>query len=287
MSMELKITSPSEDGYIKSIEFNYEELKSELSTRLERYQKVAYTDDTIADAKKDRATLNRLKKALNAKRIEIKKLCLAPYESFESKLKELTGMVDEPVLAIDTQVKGYEERKKQEKQGQIEALWESQESSVKTLITLAHIFDQRWLNASYALSKVEGEISCFLKKVETELALIEELNTEFENQVIRVYLSGFNVAEALSENKKLIEQKSKHEEYRRQQDEAAKKQQEFKSPPVKQTPPTPATEPDIEPTEQVDFRVWATQAQLNELKSFLRGRGIAYGPVPHDHEQAA
>ncbi|BDQ35896.1 hypothetical protein SYK_02560 [Pseudodesulfovibrio nedwellii] len=308
MGMELKIISPSEDGYIKSIEFNFDELKTGLGSSLEKYQGLAYTDETIQEAKKDRATLNTLKKALNAKRLEIKKRCLAPYDEFEAKIKELTGLVDQPMLAIDSQVKGYEERKRTEKSDKIKAYWDAQESNVKTLVQLDRIFDKRWLNVTYSMAKVETAITDFFEKVESELALIEELDTEFSDQVVRMYLKEFNVAKAMAENKALIEQKAQREEYTRQQEEAAAKakaeaealaqerrQEEAAASQIVEPEPQPEptqpveiqqqAQPESNPVHQVDFRVWATTDELRELGRYMKSRGIKYGRVTN--EQAA
>jgi len=308
--MELKIISPAEDGYVKAIEFNYEELKTGLEASLEKYQGLAYTDETIQEAKKDRAKLNKLKQALNAKKLDIKSKCLAPYQDFEAKIKELMGMVDEPTQAIDSQVKGYEERKREEKRAKIEEFWKETESDIKQLVSLDRIFDKKWLNVTTTMKSIETEITEFLEKVTTELALIEELETEFEDQVVRVYLQEFNVAKAMAENKALIEQKVKREELKRQREEAARKAEEERqaavqraaeakaeaqaqtenAPPVEPEPQTAplvdvAPEPVAPITKQIDFRVWATPAQLADLKEFLMNNGIKYGPVTH--EQAA
>lgn len=311
MSMELKIISPTEDGFVKNIDFNHEELKAELERRLQKYQGLVYTEETVSEAKKDRASLNKFKKALNDKRLEIKRLCLAPYEDFESKVKELVGMVEQPVNEIDAQVKGFEEQKREMKRADIEDFWNLQESDVKTLVSLDRVFNPRWLNTTYSMKKVEEEIMEFFSKVESELALIEELETEFEDQVIRIYLQDFNVAKAMAENKALVDQKAKREELKRQREEAeaARKkaaeeekaaaarqeeeaQQDAPEPTrvaaskvmgheVQPAPPVLAEQVEqVEQIEQIDFRVWATPEQLGKLKNFLRENGIEYGRVP-------
>lgn len=303
--MELKIISPKEDGFVKSIEFNHEELKAGLEGSLKKYEGLVYTEDTIQDAKKDRATLNRFKKALNDKCMGIKRLCLAPYNDFEAKIKELIGLVDEPMLAIDGQVKGYEERKRSEKQEAIQEFWNAAESNVKTLVTLERIFDPRWLNVTFSMVNIEEKITVFFNKVESELTVIEELKTEFEDQVVRVYLQSFSIATALSENTKLVDQKKQREEYAKAQQAkaeaaaavAAKAQEQrtatqpVKQPtqqPVEQPAPAPI-KPEVEreddPVKQIDFRVWATTDQLTQLRNFLTTTGIQYGRV--EDEQAA
>ena len=295
--MEMKIFSPDEDVFVKEIEFNHAELKAELEQRLEKYQNLVYTDATIAEAKQDRAKLNKFKQALDAKRKEIKAQCLAPYEAFEAKVKELLALVDKPALAIDAQVKTYEEKKRAEKRAHIVEFWDAQESDVKDLVALDAIFDQRWLNVTYAIGKIETEITEFLAKVKDELALLHELDTEFEEQVVRVYLQDFNVAKAMAENKALLEQKARREEYQHKQEEAAAQAKEEErrraevaakpdpepEKPVRTVPlnrPAPVQEPPA--TRMVDFRVWATPDQLAGLKQYLNDNDIQYGPVPNE-----
>lgn len=295
--MELRIISPSEDGFVTSIEFNHEELKAELEERLQKYQGLVYTEETVTEAKKDRASLNKFKKALNDKRLEIKRQCMAPLEEFEAKVKELVSMVEEPVREIDAQVKGFEEQKREMKRADIEDFWNLQETDVKALVSLDRVFNPRWLNTTYSMKKVEEEIMEFFSKVESELALIEELETEFEDQVIRVYLQDFNVAKAMAENKALVDQKAKREELKRQREEAeaARKKSEAEGAteaPAADLAPKAAPKPKAPETEaaqvqQIDFRVWATAEQLGKLKAFLLENGIKYGPVHHEQRKQA
>ena len=114
--MEFKLINPtSENGFIQAIEFNFDELKTELSARLEKYENLTYTEDAIKTAKEDRSNLNKFKEAIDKRRKEIKKLCLKPYEEFEKRIKELVFLVDKPVMAIDTQIKNFELQKAEAK----------------------------------------------------------------------------------------------------------------------------------------------------------------------------
>lgn len=64
--MELKV---NEVSIPEKIEFNYEQLKAELTEKVSLYETMVYTDDQIKQAKADKANLNKLKKALNDERI--------------------------------------------------------------------------------------------------------------------------------------------------------------------------------------------------------------------------
>lgn len=113
-TMEIQIIQPTK--FIEKIEFNFEEIKKSLESKLENYQSLVYNDTEILSAKKDRAELNKLKTDIENKRKEIKNQCLKPYEEFEIKIKELVALVEKPIKEIDSQVKNYEETQKEEKE---------------------------------------------------------------------------------------------------------------------------------------------------------------------------
>ena len=49
--MELKIYSPQDAGFIQRIDWNFEELKAEITAAAQEYETSVYTDDTIKAAK--------------------------------------------------------------------------------------------------------------------------------------------------------------------------------------------------------------------------------------------
>ena len=115
MTMEIIIKSPTEGQYIQNIDFNFEELKKAISESVSKYDNLIYSDEQIKIAKTDRANLNKFIDVLDSKRKEIKNKCLAPYTEFEAKIKELQELVKTPVGKIDTQIKNYEDGKKDRK----------------------------------------------------------------------------------------------------------------------------------------------------------------------------
>ena len=65
--MELKV---NEVQIPDAISFNYDELKQELAEKVSMYETMVYTEEQIKEAKADKASLNKLKKALNDERIK-------------------------------------------------------------------------------------------------------------------------------------------------------------------------------------------------------------------------
>lgn len=82
-----------------------------MTQRLEKYQNLTFTADTVKEAKETKAGLNKFKEAIESRRKEIKKLCLKPYDEFENKVKELTKLIDEPINTINSQIQTFEERR--------------------------------------------------------------------------------------------------------------------------------------------------------------------------------
>ena len=95
---ELSLISRQEPG-IATID-NFQELKQALEQQLEVYKSLAYSQDSIKAAKKDKAMLNKLKKAIDDKRKEIKKVYMQPYTVVEAQAKELIALIDEPLALI-------------------------------------------------------------------------------------------------------------------------------------------------------------------------------------------
>lgn len=87
--MELKILSPQESGFVKEIRWNHEELKAELTAKMQEYKNLVFTEETIGDAKKDRANLNKLKNAFEDERKRIKNFAWSHIHSLKNNAKNL------------------------------------------------------------------------------------------------------------------------------------------------------------------------------------------------------
>lgn len=281
--MELKILAPTDGVYALPIQINFEELRQELTARLESYQGLTFTDADISEAKDTRAKLNKLKDALEARRKDVKKACLAPYEDFEKQIKELVSLVDAPILAIDGQVKDFEQRKKAEKKADIEEFFNDNIGDLGELLSLDRIWSDKWLNATTKMNDICLAVITAIQRTRADLQTIADLKSEFELQIKDTYLRTLDLSSALNEKTRLEAQKQRLAEFEAKQADA----------PALVPVPAPVTqarsfaedEPE-QPTITVDFRVIATQAQLEALKAFLKANGIKYGRVPQNGDVA-
>lgn len=197
--MELKI---KEITFPDVIEFNFDELKQEISNRVEMYRNMVYSEEQVKQAKDDRAHLNKFVKALSDERIKVKKQCLQPYEAFEAKVKELERIVQEPIALIDEQVKGYEEKKKQEKLQKIKEFWSEQ--TQPTFLKFEQIYSPKWLNASVSMKSIQDEITARLEQITNDLITLENL-PEFGFEAVEVYKTTLDVNKAINEAHRMSE----------------------------------------------------------------------------------
>lgn len=221
--MELKIYSPSEDGFIKAIEWNHEEIKKEVAEKVEMYKNLVYTDDQVKDAKADRAKLNKFVQALEAKRKEVKKQCLAPYEDFEKKMKEIVQIVNDPISLIDGQVREYEQKKKDEKQDKILEMFA--ESSFPEWVGFERIFEQRWLNASVSIKSIRESMEAKKEQIKKDLDTLRIL-PEFAFEAEQVYMNTLDIQKSVNKAHEMAEIQKRKREYEAEQ---ARKKAEAKA----------------------------------------------------------
>lgn len=246
------------------IEFNYDELKAEITARTEKYANLVYTEEQIKDAKADLANLRKFTKALSDERIKVKKECLKPYESFECKIKEISGIVDKCIGNIDIQVKNFETAEKEAKRAAIEEHFAM--IGHPEWLSIEQIFDDKWLNKSVKLSAVYDEIDLKLTGISIDLDTLSNL-PEFGFEAEEVYKSTLDMNRAISEGKRLAEiQKRKAEA------EATAPKPE----PIPEAQPEPVKPEPTETIYTVELRAYMTKQQMSELKQFFDSRNIKF-----------
>lgn len=219
---ELKINEMQE---LKPIKFNYEEIKQELEIQLKKYQNIVFEEKDIQEAKKTRANLNRLKKQVNDKKIEVKNEFIKPYTDFETKIKEIISMIDKPCLEIDKQIKVFEEKQKEVKKDEIKKIYDENIKELKEILPLQKIWNEKWLNTTYKIRDIELEILGIINRVETDLKVIEDMKSEFEIQLKDKYLSTLELTSVMQEKSRLEKIKEITESKRQQEDKEIQKQE--------------------------------------------------------------
>lgn len=296
--MELKIISPQENGFVQEIKWNNEELKAEIAAKMTDYNSLVFTEDSISDAKKDRANLNKLKGAFEDERKRVKKLCMEPYNKFEQQIKEVTALIDEPIRLIDSQIKEVEQKKKEQKRKDIADLFGT--IGFQVFVTLDQIWDDKWLNASVSLTKIEDQMRNLMYKIGTEVKAISEL-PEYSFEAMEVYKKTLDLTRAIAKGKELADIQKRKEEARIAREQAEKEKraaEEQKAQQEKANEDVPETEigrvidsierqtfdcvtatGTEEPIMHLDFRVWGTREQLLALRNYMNEKNLKFGKV--------
>lgn len=265
--MELEIT---QKGKAEIVFLNHEELKTELKNALEKYRNVIYSDDSIIEAKADRAKLNNLTKAIDDKRKEIKKACMEPYEQFEAKVKELTALIAAPVAEIDGQVKRFESSKKDAKRKELQDFADAESSVLipyKDKFLASSFVTEKMLNSTVTIKKAKEEISQDIAKVKEGIDLILTFPEQRQAGLILSFSVGRDLAAVIKRNNELDE----IEKIQAKQKEQAKKEELAKSQIV--TADVVEQAPD-EMTYKL--KVTGSRQALVELRKYIAAAGIKY-----------
>lgn len=270
------------------IQTNFEAVKAWLTEELAPYATMVVTTDTVADAKKTRANIRKVGDSIDSQRKAIKKEWMKPYEEYEAKCKELTGIVSEAVTNIDKQIKEMENAEKQAKRQRLESFFNVNSDDIRDYLSFNDVFDSKWLNATYVETDAANIITDKIEETRESLAAIRSMNSPYEAAMLREYSKSHNLAYALGEGKHL-ENLQKAEEERRKREEEAK----AVTPAEPETPTESAVEApmpiqpsvrpigaDPVPTEKTfsyDFICTnMTRAQCYALKECLEANGITY-----------
>ena len=278
--MELRV---NEVSIPERIEFNYEELKAELISKVSFYETLVYTDDQVKDAKTDRANLNKLKKALNDERIRREKEYMRPFNEFKAQVNEIISIIDKPLALIDEQVKEFEDKKKAEKQKAIEELFAGM--GFQNFVTLEKIWDPKWLNSSVSMKSIEEQMRSKMYEIGNGVLTLSQL-PEFGFEATEVFKETLDINKAISEAKRMseiakakaeAEARRKAEEERKAQEKAADEQRAAMAQAMA-SPEADEHEPVLEKM-IVKFEVELTTDDAVALREFFQSRGIAFRAI--------
>lgn len=285
----------------KKIDWNYEELKAEITEKAKIYETMVYTDDQIKIAKSDKAKLNHLKKALNDERIAREREYMKPFNEFKAQINEIISIIDKPVSIIDKQVKEYDQIKKQEKAKKCLELFEELNQDYNWL-DYNKISNPKWGNATFGLNKVQEEIEGKLEQIENDLNTLSSLEA-FSFEAIEEYKRSLDVGKAIAEGQRLVGiQKRKEEQERLKAEAEARAKAEAEARAQEEKPKAEEigfkteekienedvktkneinSQPDPEPinSQWISFSARLTIDQAKELKKFFDERNIEFKAI--------
>lgn len=270
--MELQIQHQE----LAPIQANLEQIKEYVLGVVSKYQNASYTDEQMKLAKEDRAELRHLKEDIDTKRKQVKAAWNAPYLAFETKIKEITALIDEPVALIDGQIKEWEERRKAERRNKLEGVF-NQHNPFGALLPFENVLEPEMLKMSITDSKATTLLARKMEKVTEEMAQLESLvDPQFRTECVAVYTQTLNLAQAILHANTLKAEKAKQEAVLgavEPEPPASKPLQEAQDEVEDIFADMPMSDPAQRP-ETRRFIITGTAAQVNELKRLAADIGL-------------
>lgn len=289
---EIRVNVEQKNGVIG---FNFEEIKEKLNSELEIYKNMIFTEDSKAEAKKTIASLRKLKKSVNDKKLEVKKSFMIPYTNFEAQVKELDNLIDEPINFINNQVEEFERKRVEEKKALISEIYTeimAEHVEASGYLPLQRIYDSKWENATTTKKAITETITERVDHVEKDLGIIRSMESEFEDKGIEKYKATLELSDAIEVMNQYQKQKEEilrrqEEEAKRKAEEEARKESENVSEPDIAMQEAPVTdnvpeEKFVEPkpaNNVVTYEVVADPFQIVQLEAQMRSLDIKYRRV--------
>ena len=162
---------------------NISSIKNWINENVEPYLKQVVTPDQAKFAKKDLAMLRKVKTQLEDERKRAKAIIMKPYADFEALYKDAISSLDSAIAGIDGQLKAIEATQKAQRRDEITAAILKGASDIggeELLMRLERddvmgwFFDEKWLNASAAMSSVMTAVNEKLNTVWRDIQCINK-----------------------------------------------------------------------------------------------------------------
>lgn len=230
---------------------NFETYRTQLTTEMSKYK--GYIPVTDDEAKSDRANLNKLKKAIEDKRKEVKSQIMAEYEPLEFQCKELTGIVDEAISEVDAAVKQAEEQYRSEKLKTIYKVWD--ELGFK-LADVDQFQNPKWLNKTYSEKDIRKDMEAIINQINQDLAVLDGMNIP---QLKAQYLTNFNLAATITSWNAVKDAEAR-----------------LNTKPAEVSVEAVSVEAVSEQQYSVDLKIISSKAKLHDLGKWLRNNGYQF-----------
>lgn len=264
------------------IVINYETIKAELESQLERYAGLVVTEDSLAGSKAAQKELASLRVKIDTYRKEKKSELEQPIKTFEAQCKELISLVERVEQPLKDGIKFYDDQKREEKRQQtltlITEVAEAQGLNEKYAARLTVLDKYTNLTATAKGVKEDLETRAFALKVEQdrEAERLEIINSVLasENSRLKVKLELSLWQREIDADEPTSVILDKIKAYAAKVYEAENKPAEPEQQPVEAMPePTPA-----EPAKRytATFKIVGTLEELKAVSALLKKNNTSY-----------
>lgn len=271
---------------------NFEDVKAAITAALTEYKTdVVITPESVKDAEKVRASLRKAKEQIEVYRKDAKAAYLDKFALFEGQCKELSGLIDAPITAIDSKIKEFEEGERCKKLTELQLFYAS--INPPGWIRFEDVLPEKWKNKTATLPKLKEEISTAICKMEDEFIEVQNLYSESPlwTAINQKWMECKNKSQTLiyaaQLERQYSEEQKRAEEIQKAREEVAYAENAQIAPVREETPQAvslPETEQNAtQGTADTSnailsgaFSVECTADQLRALVQFMKQTGIRY-----------
>lgn len=258
---------------------NYEEAKAAIQAALTQYSTDIVIDaDSIKDAEKTRAHLRKVKDQIETYRKDAKAAYLGRFAKLESQCKELSGLIDAPINAIDARIKGYQNAEEQQKWEILCAYFTSLKPA--DYLTIDRVVNPKWRNKTMTVDKLKAELKETLDGLDKQYrGLIETYSTElFWIAIDKKWKETLNFSQTLVYAAELQRENSAEQKRAQALQEARTAHEQAQA---VNLPPPPQNAGNVpcsanEPILTGAFRCSGTREQIRGLAQYMKSNGIRY-----------
>lgn len=282
-SNSLKIIKPTFNGQIEAkisqlgtIESNMTDVKSFVEQLKGYYQDVKFDENTLKEAKEEKAKINKFKTEVADYRKDIIKQWKEPVDNFEKSAKEVESLLTETYDIINNQVSAYDNQKKQEKENNLRDYFKELQESTRIDFVA---FENANLNITLTATEkaLKEQLRVFFDKIKTDLEIIDTMDNKIE--ILAEYKTNLDLKKSILVVSERKEREA--EEIKRQQELAKQKEEESKTTTAENLSnedeiiaPKEIKQEQEEKIYTMTFKVSGTMEQLKELKEYLKERNL-------------
>lgn len=212
------------------IELNYEESRENLTRIMDLYKDAVVTEENKPFAKKEVASLRKIRKSIDDARKDVKEKCLEPYREFEAKALALMSLVDEPIMLIDKQVKEFDEKQRTEKRQKIREMYDEAIGDLAEYLPFDKVYDHKWETTSVSLKKAKEELQAVISSVQMAVETISAMQSDATQEALDIYKHTLDMTAAIQHINEYERRKAEillREEQKRREEEERKRQEEI------------------------------------------------------------
>jgi hypothetical protein len=268
LSLEIRAQTP---GVLNT---NAQDILNKVREMLPKYKAENYSEENLAEAKADKATLEKLRTALNDERLRLEREFMVPFMGFKETINEACGEIGKAIAAIGEITKAVDKKTKDEKQAVINELWAAKKWDV---LPLSRVQRSDWLNKATSRKTIASEIAVIISDTDANIALLKDLCHADDFEAVKArYLETLDYKVATTFAMKLRNIRNDAEDRKKAAEEAAA------IPPPSPPAPAPvkaAPPPSSDGMYTRAFKVTGTRDQIIALGNFMKANGIAFEKI--------